>query len=258
VQLSPDGIAFCLLDTIRNKFVLLRAFEPEENKYFNADRIKELISKDDFLTKQYKKVSIITPTPRFTLVPAPLFDPGRKDEYFALNHTGEDGSIVITNKLTDPDVFVVYSLLRPFNDLIHDFYPGVHPCHHIKPLFQHLSYCRKSINGNYIHIHVEREYFNLIVFSLNQLKFCNTYNYRNISDILYFVLNVFKKLDVKQEETIYFSGLTEKYDDLSSNISIYIRNLKFSEPKGKFTFSYVFDDTDLHHFLNLFSVVNCE
>jgi hypothetical protein len=71
-------------------------------------------------------------------------------------------------------------------------------------------------------------------------------------------MNVFKKLDVKQEETIYFSGLTEKYDDLSSNFSIYVRNLKFSEPAGSFTFSYVFNETALHQYLNLFSVVNCE
>jgi len=258
IQLSSDGLAFCLLDTIRNKFVLIRAFEPEENKYFNAEKVKELISKDDFLTKHYKKRSIITPTPKFTLVPSPLFDPGKKDEYFTFNHIREEGSLIISNKLYDPDLFTVFSLSKPFSDLITDFYPGVHPWHHIKPLFEHISHSRKSVNGNYIHIHVEKEYFNLIVFNNNQLIFCNTYTYRNISDILYFVLNVFKKLDIKQEETIFLSGLTEKYDDLFSNLSIYIRNIRFAEPTGKFTFSYVFNDSDLHRFLNLFSVVNCE
>src|SRR5450759_1615047 len=74
VQVSPNGFAFCLLDTLRNKFVLIRAFEPEENKYFIADKINELISKDDFLTKRYKKVNIVMPSPKFTIVPAPLFD----------------------------------------------------------------------------------------------------------------------------------------------------------------------------------------
>ena len=258
IQLSPDGLSFCLIDTIRNKFVLMRAFEPEENKYFNADKINELIIKDDFLTKHYKRVSVITPTPRFTLVPSPLFDPGKKDEYFTFNHIREEGSLIIANKLSDPDLYFVFSLSKPCSDLVNYFYPGVHPWHHIKPLFDHISHSRKSINGNYIHIHVEREYFNLIIFNNNLLKFCNTYTYRNISDILYYVLGVFKKLDIKQEETIFFSGLTEKYDDLSSNFSIYVRNLKFSEPTGNFTFSYVFNDSDLHRYLNLFSVVNCE
>lgn len=258
VQVGPDGFSFCLLDTIRNKFVLIRAFEPEENKYFTADKIKELIIKDDFLTKRYKKVNVVIPSPKFTLVPAPLFDPAKKDEYFTFNHIQEDDILIISNKVSDPETYIVFSIAKPFNDLINSFYPGIHPYIHLKPLFDHISHIRKTVNRNYIHIHVEREYFNLIIFNNNLLKFCNTYNYRNISDILYFVLNVFKNLDIKQEETIYFSGLTEKYDDLSSNFLIYVRNLKFAEPTGNFTFSYVFNDTDPHRFLNLFSVVNCE
>ena len=36
VQVSPEGLSFCILDSIRNKFVLIRSFEAEENKYFNA------------------------------------------------------------------------------------------------------------------------------------------------------------------------------------------------------------------------------
>ena len=72
------------------------------------------------------------------------------------------------------------------------------------------------------------------------------------------MLNTFRILDIKQEETIYFSGLTEKYDDLSSSISLYVRNIKFAEPSGNFTFSYVFNDMELHRFINLFTALNCE
>jgi hypothetical protein len=256
VQISHDGFSFCLLDTIRNKFVLIRSYEPEENKYFNADKINEFLSKDDFLSRRYKKVNIVMPSQKFTLIPAPLFDPGKKDEYFTFNHIAEDGNMIIANKVSDPDAFIVFSVPKTFISLINSYYPQVHPYHHVKSLFDHISHTRKGVNGNYLHIHVEREFFNLVIFDHNLLKFCNSFNYRNISDILYFVLNTFKNLDIKQEETIYFSGLTEKYDDLSSNFSLYVRNIKFAEPTGNFTFSYVFNDIELHRFLNLFSVVN--
>ncbi len=258
IQVSPDGFSFCLLDTIRNKFVLIRAYEPEVNKSYNADHIKKLISKDDFLMKRFKKVNIVMPSKKFTLVPAPLFDPGKKDEYFTFNHIKEDSDLIITNRISDPEAFLIFSISKPINDLVYSYYPGMYPFHHIKPLVEHISHSRKNVNGNYIHIHVERDYFNLIIFNNNMLKFCNTFNYRNITDILYFVLNVFKNLEIKQEETIYFSGLTEKYDDLSSNFSIYVRNIKFADPSGNFTFSYVFNDTELHRYLNLFTIVNCE
>jgi uncharacterized protein DUF3822 len=258
VQLSLEGFSFCLLDTIRNKFILLRTFEPEENKYFNTDSVNEILEKDDFLSRQYKKVNIITPSPKFTLIPPPLFDPGKKDEYFSLNHIKEETDIIISNRIIDPDIYIVFSINRPFNDLINTFFPGIHPHHHLIPIFNHMSHSMNSVPGNYIHLNIEKEYFNLIIFNSNTLKFCNTFVYRNISDILYFVLNVFKNMKIEQEETIYFSGLTEKYDDLYSTFSSYIRKIKFSEPSGNFSFSYVFNETNLHQFMNLFNTVNCE
>jgi hypothetical protein len=198
------------------------------------------------------------PSSKFTLVPTPLFDPGKKVEYFTFNHTMKDDHIVLVDKISDPDAFLVFSVSRSISELINSVYPGVYPHHHIKLLLDHTSSIRKSVNGNYIHVHVERDFFNLIIFNNNILKFCNSFAYRNISDILYYVLNAFKNLDIKQEETIYFSGITEKYDDLSSSFSLYIRNIRFAEPSGNFTFSYVFNDTELHRFMNLFNVVNCE
>jgi len=258
LQVSPDGLAYCLLDTIRNKFILLRVYEPEENKYLNAEKIGEILKKDDFLNRRFKKVKIIVPSPKFTLIPAPLFDPAKKDEYFKFNHIREDNNVIITNRLSDPDSYLVYSISKQTSELLSSHFPGVFPLHNAVPLFFQLSHNRKSAQENYIHVHVEKTFFYLIIFNQKTLKFCNTFNYRNISDILYFVLNVFKKLEIKQEETIHFSGQTEKYDDLSSNFSIYVRNIKFTSPYGNFTFSYVFDDTELHRFLNLFSVINCE
>ncbi len=258
VQINTEGLSFCILDSIRNKYVFIRSFEPEENKHFSIDKLTDIISKDDFLTRHYKKVNFVMPSPKFTLVPAPLYDPGKKNEYFTFNHNLEEGNIIQVNKVSDPDAFLIFSGSKSITDLMANFYPGVLPCHQIKLLLDHTSLCRKSSNGNYIHIHIERDFFDLIIFKNNILEFCNSFNYRNISDILYYVLNVFKKLDIKQEETINLSGLTEKYDDLSSAFSLYVRNIKFAEPFGNFTFSYVFNDTELHRFLNLFSVANCE
>ncbi|MGD0341519.1 MAG: DUF3822 family protein [Bacteroidales bacterium] len=258
MQLSQDGFAFSVLDTIRNKFVLLRSSEPDENKYFTADQISEIISKDDFLLKKYKKVSIIFPYPKFTLVPAPLFDPAKKEEYFSFNLIKDENEIVLSNKINDPDAFIVFSVTKPFLDIRERFFPAVHPFHHTKPLLSQLAHNSKSSSGHYIHLHVEREYFNIFIYDRGTLTFSNTFRFRNITDILYYVLNLFKSKGISNEETIHFSGATEKFDDLYSNFALYVRNLKFTEPSGNFSFSYVFNDIGLHRFFNLFSVNSCE
>jgi hypothetical protein len=72
VQMSRDGFAFIILDTLRNKYVLLRSHDPDDDKYISADRITELINKDDFLTKSFKTVNVIIPSYKSTLIPSPL------------------------------------------------------------------------------------------------------------------------------------------------------------------------------------------
>ncbi len=258
IEVNPDALSFCLLDSIRNKFVLIRSYGAEENKSFNTDKLGDLLHNDDFLTKRYKKVHCVMPSSKFTLVPAPLYDPGKKDEYFTFNHILEEDKVILADRTINPDAFIVFSVSKSLSELLKSSYPSVHLHHHIKILLDYTSSSRKSLNGNYIHVHVERDFFNLIIYNNHILKFCNSFAYRNISDILYYVLNAFRNLDIKQEETLYFSGLTEKYDDLSSSFSLYIRNIKFAEPSGNFTFSYVFNDLELHRFINLFTALNCE
>jgi hypothetical protein len=258
VQAGPDGFSFCLLDILRNKFVLLRSYEPDESKYFNASGIRELISKDDFLTKKYRKVRIVMPSPRFTLVPSALFDPASKNEFFSLNHRIEEGRSILLNKAEDPDVYIVFSVIKNIHDVLEEYYPAVHPYVHLKSLFTHIAGSAKSMTGNYIHLHVERDYFNLIIFRDNQLKFCNTFNYRSVPDIMYFVFNVFSKLGLKQEETINISGIKQKNHEMTASLRDYVSSVKFAVPKGNFTFSYVFGDIEVHRYLNLFNIVNCE
>ena len=154
--------------------------------------------------------------------------------------------------------FFLYSVSKSIAEVINGYYPGIHPHHNIKMLLEPTCSHRKSTMGKHIQIHVERDFFNLIVFDTNQLKFCNSFSYRNASDIMYHVMNAFRNLGINQEETVHLSGLTERYDDLSSGLSQYIRSVKFAELSGNFTFSYVFNDTELHRFINLFTLPNCE
>lgn len=258
LQMSQDDLSFCILDSIRNKYVLIRSFEPEENKYFNAGEIEDFIKKDDFLGRTFRKTRLVTPGPKSTLVPSPLYDPARSDDYFTLNYTKNDNEEILSNKIDDPDSYLLFTSQISNNEVIRALFPGVQQYHHLIPLLRHISGEMKKSGGHYIHVHVEREYFNLLIFDHNSLLLCNSYMYRDTSDILYYVMNAFKKMVIKNEETIHFSGLTRKLSDLSSGFLTYVRNISFAVPSGNFTFSYVFSEIDLHRYINLLTLANCE
>jgi hypothetical protein len=258
VQISRVGLAFSIIDDTRNKYILLRSFEADNNRFFNEDEIKEIIEKDDFLNKSYKKVNIIIPTSKFTIIPSPLYDPARKEDYFTLNHIKEENETVAVNKIPEPDAIIVFSVVSTLLELSEKFFPAIYPCHHIKPLLNQSGYYSKNEQGLYVHLHLEKDYFNIIIIEKKLLKFINTFNYRNISDILYYVLNIFKNMEISHDTPVYFSGHTEKYDDLYSGFDLYLKNIRFAEPSGNFSFSNIFNDIALHKYINLFSIINCE
>jgi Protein of unknown function (DUF3822) len=258
VELSSHNLSFCILDGIRNKYILLRSFLPENQKKFTPDQMREIISNDDFLKRKYKKIHCVLSSPRFTLVPEALYDPGRKDEYFSFNHAISESSLILTDRLKDPDSYLLFAVSKPYAELVREFFPGSVTLHHLRPLFVQIRNERKSAGDNYIHAHIEADNFDLIIFSNNTLQLCNSFLYRNVSDILYHILNVFRNLNIKQEETIILSGQVEKFDDLSSNLSFYIRHIKYAGLTGNFTFSYVFNEISFHRYITLFSAGSCE
>jgi hypothetical protein len=256
VELSPDVLTFCILDTLRNKFIMLRSAQPDPDKRFSTDDLTKLIRQDDFLTKSYKRINIIHPSLKFTIIPSLLFDPGKKDEYFLFNHSLEDNQVIQVNKLSEPESFLLYSQFITVSEMVNTVWPGANNFHHLKPYFDNIIRSRQDTD-DFLHLHIEHDFFNLVLFGKNIMKFCNSFVYRSVSDILYYTLNCIKSLEIQQNVTIVLSGLNAKNNDIQSNLAMYMRNIKFAKPAGNFTFSYAFNESELFRFINLISAVNC-
>lgn len=258
VQIGFDELCLCILDTLRNKFVLIRSYEPESFNMLNAGAISDIVEKDDFLNRRYKKIYLIIPSQKSTLIPSPLFEESAKEDYFRFNHILENDEIVLKNKLIDPDAYILFSAPLSIVEVCGKFFRNVEPLHHLKPLLLSAAGGRRSQEGNYIQVHLEKNFFNIIIYDQITLKFCNTFKYKTLSDLQYYIFYTLKRLNINQEEVIHFSGRTDKHDNMVNDFSRYARNIRFAEPSGNFTFSYVFNEILQHKYFNLFSVINCE
>ena len=58
VQVSKDEVSFCILDTLRNKFVMLRSYEPGGDESYKPAQIEAIVKMDDFLTRPFRKKKI--------------------------------------------------------------------------------------------------------------------------------------------------------------------------------------------------------
>jgi hypothetical protein len=256
VEISPDNLSFCILDSIRNKFILLRSYKTENDKRYQPDTLAEIVMKDEFLTKKYRKANIITPSYKFTLVPSPLFETEKRDEYFLLNHSLQENQTLMVDRIKEPDSYLIYSQLKSINGLISRFWPGQQVYHHLKPWFAYSAGIIVDHN-EYLFVHLEKEFFTIAVYNYGKLKLCNSFIYKNSTDILYYTLNIVKSHGMKPELITVFSGQITRKDNLISEISSYLKNIRYAEPKGNYVFSYVMNEIDLFRFINIISAVTC-
>ena len=257
LQVSPSEISFSILDTLRNKFVMLRSYEPGEESRFQPSQIEAIISMDDFLTRQFKKRNILVTSPKATLIPGNLYDESRKNECFRFNHVLKEREVVLSNRVVNPELYIVFSVPEEYVCILDQAFRGSEILHHLKPLFYSTDNPRKPASDFVIHIHFEDEYLNLVILDQISIKFCNTFNYKTITDVQYFVLYVMRRLNIRNDEMIQISGRGPGRDDIIRGFSGYFSNVRFAEPSGNYTLSYVFNEVELSRYNNIFSIVSC-
>ena len=257
IQVCLNGFSFCLLDTLRNKFVMFREYKLNGRETDLTKQVEEIIYKDDFLERKYHAYRLVYVFERNTLVPSGLFDPAVKNEYFTLNHNLEEGYTISNNKLNEPDSLLLFDLRKDLHYLLIKSFPDSSLSHHIKPLLFSAFHNSSQKAGKFVQVNIEDTFFNLLVVENTKLEFFNTFRYRNSSDILYYMMLTMKQLEIGKETTINLSGNIELNSELHINIMRYASTVKFVKPEGSWSLSYVFDSLEIHKYGNLFNIVSC-
>ena len=112
--------------------------------------------------------------------------------------------------------------------------------------------------GLSVSIHFYGRHFDIIVSDGQKLKFNNSFTYRTEEDILYFILFVFDKLELDQENTpVYLSGFIDKLSERPSFFRRYFKKISFRNAPAEFQYPPVFDKIQEHFYLNVFKVYHC-
>ncbi|MEA1887271.1 MAG: DUF3822 family protein [Bacteroidota bacterium] len=257
IQLGLDGFSFCLLDRLRNRFVMFRNYNLGGKEQGLADEIRDIAAKDEFLSRQYRRYRIVFNFEKSTIVPAALYDPALKDEYFELNHKLKDNYIVSNNRLTRPDAYLLFDIRKDVYDLSYKLFPDATLSHQVKPLLDSSFRQTRTTKDQYIRIHIDPCFFTLVMLKDEKLQFFNTFRVRNDSDILYYLMNSFDRFKIDNDQVVYVSGNISKFDDLYNNLLRYIKTIKLANPEGEFSMSYIFDEMETHRYSNLFNIVSC-
>jgi hypothetical protein len=258
LELSEEGVSLAILDLLRGKYVMLRHYPREIPDDISLRPLNDIIEADDFLKKHYRKVFVIIPTMRYTLVPSPVYEPSLKDDYFRFNYSDSGDTAIYSSKLPFPDAVVLFSPENDITETLATKLSDVTVLHHTRPLLQHAASACRSSDDRYIHLHFEKSFITVIIAENRNLTFCNSFPSTAITDAGYFLFSVLERRGIRNDETLHVSGIVEPYSELHLSLLNFAENIKFASPVIRQSYSYVMNEVHLHRWLNLFTAAACE
>ncbi len=258
LELSEEGVSLAVLDLLRGKYVMLRHYPLEGPPERPSRTFTEILDTDDFLRRRYRKIRIITPSLNSTMIPAPVYEPGLRDDYFRFNFGESAGDAITANNISFPDAVVLFSPGKELAGIIPSRWQGVTPWHHTKPLLSHAAAACRNSDDCYVHLHIEKSFVTVIIAEKRNLTFCNSFAISSPQDGAYFLFSVLDRKGIRHDETIFVSGLVEPYSETHIALLNFSSGIRFAAPVIRQSFSYVMNEVHLHRWLNLFTAASCE
>lgn len=194
-------------------------------------QVKRTIFDLNFLTQAFRRTWVEIVSPRYTVVPTLLFDSKEKDNYLDKTLSGKPGQVLCEAIGFDNDKQLVFDMDKEvYEFLSRNLFSPVFT-HHVSPLqrFFNLNNGRIELFSR-MHLYFSGDQVDLFVTRNGETQTMQSFTNTSEQDLLYYVINVWKSLDMNQlEDRLFLSGDSSKYPKLTQLLSKYIQ---YVEQKG--------------------------
>jgi hypothetical protein len=260
IQVGLNGLSFCILDTVSNKYVALKHYPliPDDATGL-PDRIREVVKKDEFLGRSFKSVAVIPVSQRATVVPAPLYREKDKEIFFRFNFPPEEGETIRSSRIKAIDAWSVFALRSDLAQVIEESFPGARLCHQTVPFLESIvRYLWIKGKEPALFLNIHDDFFDIAVFRGQTPLLINAFRYRQVNDMIYFILYTLKTLEMDPAlSPVILQGKINTASGLINSLKRYVKKISFAGRDPSFVYSYTFNMVPEHTFVNLFNLYPC-
>jgi len=240
IQISLNGLSFCILNTIENEITSLQHFQFEtvtNPLQLEIAIIKVLNAHEDLLDQPFQEVIISHINTLSTFVPKPLFSDKNLSDYLKYNNKILPNDYITFDVVTNNDMVNVYIPYVNINNLFFDKYGVFTYKHFATILLENIFQLSENSQEAIVFVHVQKDQFEIIIIKNKKLLFYNSFAYVTPEDYIYYLLFTIEQLELNTNELqLYFLGDITKEDTLYTITYTYVRNVSFVDKKYPFTF----------------------
>ena len=230
IQISLNGLSFCMLNRSTNYITYLKHFEKEKklSPFEALDFLKHLFNSELELQQNFNNIHVIYVNELATLVPKALFNENLLADYLKFNSKILKTDFIAHDALEINNSINVYVPYVNINNFIYDTFGSFTYNHFSSILIEKILQKEKHAEDNKIYIHVNKEHFEIVVTDKGALVLYNTFEYSSKEDFIYYTLFTIEQLKLNPEKIhLIFLGDVDKESDLYTMAYKYIRHISF-------------------------------
>ncbi|MFK5973547.1 MAG: DUF3822 family protein [Flavobacteriaceae bacterium] len=235
IQVSLNGLSFCILDTIANSIVLSQSavFDKQLTPLEVQKKLQSLFEKHDIVQRQFSEVLVIHKNEFFNLVPKALFDAGELPNYLKFNTRLLTNDHIVFDEISSYDIVNVYVPFTNINNYIFDLF-GEFEFQHTATIMIH-TLLNSKLNGEkpVCYVYVTPNEMAITVISHKKLIVYNSYNFNTREDFIYYVLFTLEQLQLDTENTaLKLFGAIEEGDEIYDICYKYVKQVSIFIPSN--------------------------
>ncbi len=222
IRLRSDGLSFSVYNPQETGSLFYRECDFGRTPSF-MDNLKDFFFENELLSYSFKKTYILCESAPYTIVPEKIIEEGKAKEF--LNFTSSrPSSRTLTNTLQNTPAAIVFGIEEEIYEFCCRSLLTPSFIHSLTPL---LSYWRKISLENsrkQLFTHIHGKQLDIACFEKGSLVFINTFQFEHVNDILYYILYVWRQLELDQQnDPLHISGKADLRIRITETLHTYIR-----------------------------------
>jgi hypothetical protein len=236
VQVSLNGLSFCVLDVTENTILLLKeeTFDTQKNPIELEKLVRDTFNNTPLLREEFKKVNLIHLNNICTFVPKGLYDENNLIDYLKFNTKIFESDFIATDEITSKDIMSVYVPFVNINNYFFELF-GSFEYHHASTILLKNLLHQTLNSATRLYCNINTDSFELVYIKDGDLNLYNSFEYSSTEDFIYYVLFTMEQLQLDTEIVDFiFLGNIGLEDELYSLAYQYIRNISFGSRSTEF------------------------
>lgn len=195
--------------------------------------------KEAEMPRQFSRAQVMIDTP-VLMIPIELFDESSIKDLYSHSYPGHSSDEVLFNVLPDLKTVAAFSINKDLKLVVGDNYEDVTFFHTLTPVWRHFN--KRSYTGvrNKLYGYFHDKKLEIMAFRQNRFKYCNTFDTERGNDALYFMLYVWKLLQMRPDyDELHIVGDIPDREWLTNEVKRFIERAYVINPSGEFNRSHV-------------------